>query len=173
MKNKTLAVLAITLSLALAAKAQVAQGGTYKLEQAVIAGGGGTSADGAGNIYSITGAIGQAVAGDSSGNAPFTVNSGFFTPQSLAPTAASVSIKGRILTPDGRGLMNARIVLTDMQGNSRTVSSGAFGYFRFAEVEAGETYILAAISKRYKFAPQVLSVSEDIDDISFIAQPTN
>ena len=47
---------------------QIATGGSYTLEQAVVANGGGTST---GNTYSISGTTGQSVAGQMATTAPF------------------------------------------------------------------------------------------------------
>ena len=64
-----------------------------------------------------------------------------------------------------------RVTLTGTNGESRTVLSGSFGYYRFAEVPAGETYIFSVFAKRYTFAQntQVRSIMEDTDDINFVA----
>jgi hypothetical protein len=88
----------------------------------------------------------------------------------LVPSAANVSISGRVLTTDGRGISNARITLTDLQGNPRTVTTNPFGYYRIAEVPVGETYVLAASAKRYQFDSQVVSVKDNIIDLDFVAQ---
>ena len=88
----------------------------------------------------------------------------------LASTAAAVSVSGRVLTAQGRGLRNARLTLTDSSGNTRTAISTTFGYYRFDEVAAGETYILEVGSKQYSFSPQVLTVMEEISDLNFTAQ---
>lgn len=45
--------------------------------------------------------------------------------------------------------------------------SGAFGYFRFEEVEAGQTYVVGVASKLYQFAPQAVTVAEDVSDLNF------
>ncbi len=171
MKNKILAILAITLLSVFAAKAQIAQGGNYSLDQSVIAGGGGTSADSTGNLYSLTGAIGQAVA-DTTGasNSPYKIQSGFFTPATLSPTAATVNIGGRVTTTGGRGIRNIQITLTDASGSVRTAMTTAFGYYRFTDVAAGGVYIITAQGKRFTFTQptQVLNVSDDTNDINFI-----
>lgn len=150
-------------------EAQIAAGGNYTLDQSVIASGGGVSSD-TGNIFSITGTFGQPIAGTTSSNAPFSISSGFFSPPFLAPTAASVSVSGRVLTTDGSGLKNARVILTDLHGNSQTTVTASFGYYSFSEIEAGQTYILTVQSKRYQFAPQVINALEDIENLNFAAQ---
>jgi len=87
----------------------------------------------------------------------------------LGPTAANVSISGRVMTADGRGLSRASVILTDMNGNSRTATTSVFGYFRFDEVMVGETYILTAVSKGYVFQQQTISVLDEMSGLDFIA----
>jgi len=86
------------------------------------------------------------------------------------PTAAGVSISGRVIMPQELGLTNARVTLTDSQGNSRTILTRKLGNFRFADVAAGETYIISVTARRYTFASQVVTPIEDIADLSFSAQ---
>jgi predicted outer membrane repeat protein len=88
----------------------------------------------------------------------------------LAPTASTVSISGRVITPQEFGLTNSLVTLTDMRGESRTILTGKFGSFRFIDVAAGETYILTVTSKRYIYAPQVINVTEDLTELIFTAQ---
>jgi hypothetical protein len=91
---------------------------------------------------------------------------GAFEMQS-APTAASVQVSGRVWSEEGRGLRNAQVTLTDMNGNARAARTGAFGYFRFAAVPVGETYIISVTSKRSQFAPQTVLIYSERDDINF------
>lgn len=86
------------------------------------------------------------------------------------PTAANVSISGKVLTAKGAGLSNAIITLTDSQGVSRSLKIATFGNYRFENVAAGETYTLSVTAKKYQFSPQVVSVSDDVTDLNFIAQ---
>lgn len=80
----------------------------------------------------------------------------FVAARSVIPTAAAVSISGRVLS-NNRGLANARVELTGANGTTRQVNTNSFGYFTFSEVEAGGTYIANVWAKRYAFAPQVIS----------------
>lgn len=90
------------------------------------------------------------------------------------PTAANAYVSGRILTANGNGLRSAIISLTDNQGNVRTAISSALGYYRFDDVEAGQTYTVSVSSKRYQFAPRVVSVTDSISDFDFVAEaPAN
>ncbi|HEX8367991.1 MAG TPA: right-handed parallel beta-helix repeat-containing protein [Pyrinomonadaceae bacterium] len=99
-------------------------------------------------------------------------NSSEFTP-TFAPTAASVSVGGRVLTADGRGIYKARISLTDATGETRTALTNPLGSFRFGNVPAGQTYIITTQHKSYRFVSptQVLSVSEELSDVDFTASP--
>ena len=99
------------------------------------------------------------------------VDIGAFETQ-VAPTSAAVLIAGRVFAPDGRALKNARVILTDSQGNARTALSTSFGYFRFDAVEIGQTYMLSVSSKLYTFEPQIVQVFEEITELNLIAQET-
>jgi len=89
----------------------------------------------------------------------------------LAPTSSLVSVGGRVLTADGRGIRNAAITLTDADGNSRTARTGAFGYYRFDDVPAGESYVLSVRSKQGQFADRVITAIDDLADVDFVASP--
>ena len=106
-------------------------------------------------------------------SAPTAADTGaaiFFVNAPLAPTAAAVSVSGRVITPLDLGLTNALVTLTDSRGVSRTVITGKFGGFIFRNVAAGETYILRVSSKHYTYAPQIISPTEDLTGITFTPQ---
>lgn len=85
-------------------------------------------------------------------------------------SASSVSVSGRVSTNDGRGLINAYVTLTDPQGATKIARTSTFGYFRFDDVEVGQNYIVSISSKRFQFTPQVVSVTDEITDLTFVAQ---
>jgi len=93
------------------------------------------------------------------------------TGRTLTVTAAAVSVSGRVMTASGRGIVNVRLTLTDSSGQIRTATTTSFGYYRFDDVRAGETYILSAVGKRYTFSQpaQVLNINEDTEAVNFIA----
>ncbi len=91
-------------------------------------------------------------------------NTSEFTPP-LTPTAAAVSISGRILTNLGTGLWNAVVTLIDQTGNARQARSNTFGYFNFEGLEAGQIIIIEVRSKESQFEPRVISVFGDISDL--------
>ncbi len=144
-------------------------GGDFTITQSVIAGGGGQQS--AGGAFSLDGTIGQSVAGGAIGNTPFSLTSGFWNFSPLAPTAANVSVSGRIMTPDGGGIRNVRVTLTAPDGQIRTAQTGTFGYYRFEGVPVGETYIISIFSRRFTFSQptRVVAVLDAVADINFIA----
>ena len=88
-----------------------------------------------------------------------------------AATAAGVIVGGRVTNVDGRGLDKVMIIMTDGNGEVRYALTNPFGYYRFADVPAGETYIFTAVSKRYQFTQptQILSVTGQFEDLNFTA----
>lgn len=89
----------------------------------------------------------------------------------VEPTAANVSVSGRVVTANGNGIKNARVTLTGQDGTVRTAITGSFGYYRFDDVPSGETYVLNANSRRYAFTPRTISVTDDLTDVDLVASP--
>ncbi|HLM03011.1 MAG TPA: carboxypeptidase-like regulatory domain-containing protein [Pyrinomonadaceae bacterium] len=89
----------------------------------------------------------------------------------FGPTAAGASVGGRIYSPHGRPLANARVLMYDGSGSTRAAISNAFGYYRFEGVPVGQTYIFEVRSRRYAFSEAIrtLSVQEDFDSLDFYA----
>ncbi len=148
--------------------AQIASGGKYTIEKSVIAGGGATSSSG---NYTVEGTIGQSAAGTVQQNSPFKFQPGFWTAAPFAPTAAEVTVSGSVKTAAGRGINNVFISMTGANGETRTIQSSSFGFFRFDNVAVGETYIFTVKAKRFTFAQPTLvrSIFDDTDDINFVA----
>lgn len=172
---KELTTFAICISLlGLHANAQISSSGNYTLMQTAIANGG-ASGNGAslGGNYSVEGTTGQSAAGTNEQNLNYNFKPGFWSAQPLAPSAAAVIVGGRILTASGSGIRNVYVTLTGSNGESRTAISSSFGYFRLDDIPVGETYIISVSSKRFLFAnpSQVISVSEEITEINFVAEP--
>ncbi|MEQ1606339.1 MAG: proprotein convertase P-domain-containing protein [Pyrinomonadaceae bacterium] len=88
----------------------------------------------------------------------------------LPSTAAGVEVSGRVLTPDGRGLRNATVTITDQAGNRRTATTGSFGYYNFIDVEAGGTYAVGVSARRYRFTPRIVQVQDTLTDVDFVGQ---
>ena len=158
---------AVLLTSASAANAQIASGGGFTLEKSVIASGGASNL--AGGAFTLGGTAGQISSGNS-GTGNFSLRGGFWAIQPLAPTAATVSIGGRVVT-GGAGIRNVIVTLTDSRGAFRTTLTGSFGMYRFEAVEVGETYILTVTSKKYVFAnpSQIVAVNEELTNLDFVA----
>lgn len=145
-------------------------GGTFDLSHSVVASGGGSNSTG--GTFNVSGTVGQNVAGVSSNSSParFDLHGGFWF-QNLVPTAAHVSISGRVMTAASQGITNARLILTAPDGTIRTAITSTFGYYAFDGVEIGHTYILEIAAKRYTFAnpTRVFSLQDQITDMDFTA----
>ena len=89
----------------------------------------------------------------------------------LGTTAAGVEVGGRVENGRGRGVAKAQVVMTNSQGETRTARSNAFGYFKITDVPSGETYTVFVKSKLFKFTPKVINLTQNLDDVNFIAQP--
>lgn len=70
----------------------------------------------------------------------------------------------------GRGVKNVVITLTDSNGGIHTARTTSSGNYRFENIEAGETVVISAKSKRYSFDQPVIirSVYEEINDADFV-----
>jgi hypothetical protein len=89
------------------------------------------------------------------------------------PTAATVSVSGRVLSTMGRGVSNAVVHLTNQNGEIQTTRTTLFGYYTLKDIAAGESYIFNVYSKRYQFNTQVITLTEDLDGLNFTAQQLN
>lgn len=158
--------LLLTSIVALSCAAASAQpGDDYQLTKSVVANGGGKSADA---TYSIEGTIGQFAAGSDSSQPPYVFSAGFWQ-SFLTPTAASVSISGRVLSAKGKPAPGSRVILTNAGGSfARTSVTNSFGIYRFDGILAGQFYMLDVIAKGSHFEPRVVSVLDDIADLDLI-----
>lgn len=88
---------------------------------------------------------------------------------SASPTAANVTVSGRVTSSSGRALSRVRVTITDENGNFLTTSTNNMGFYSFAEVTTGQTYVVTASSKRYRFSPRVIALMDEIDNLDMIA----
>ena len=75
------------------------------------------------------------------------------------------------MASNGRGLRNAIVVIKDSQGVMRTAVTGSFGTYHFDDVTVGQNYIISVRSKRFRFIPQVITVTDQLTDVDFVAEP--
>ena len=93
------------------------------------------------------------------------------TQAGLVPTSATVSIGGRVTRSDGMPIPRVTVTMTDENGTVRQARTNPFGYYRFDDVEVGETYIFDAFAKGYEFNSQVVFVLEENENMDF--SPSN
>jgi hypothetical protein len=147
-------------------------GGSYTIEQSVVANGGGVQNNTTGNIYKIEGTAGQSAAGEFALGGIYTLRNGFWTPSLLAPTAAGVSISGRVTGISGEGLRDVNVTLTGgTLITPRRARTNTFGNFTFEDVEVGQIYTISVQHRKYGFSQesQVISVLDNISDLLFRA----
>ena len=166
-KNRFTAMCLILFFSTTIASAQT--GGDFTISQAVVAGGGQQSANGA---FSLGGTIGQPIAETSpSGSGDFSLQSGFWIAQ-FAPTAAGASLSGRVKVEgaSGKGIRNAQLTLTNTAtGEVFTARSGFFGAYRFDDVRVGQTYVLTVSARRFSFVEntRVIALLDELTDVDF------
>lgn len=85
-----------------------------------------------------------------------------------AATAANVSVSGRIVSGKS-GIARAMVAVTDAEGNIRTARTNSFGNYKFENLPAGATYIFNVTAKGFEFAPQVVTLSEAVENLDFAA----
>lgn len=124
----------------------------------------GVAANGVWSLYvdddSLTGTPGTMATG-------WTLN---VTTDNIPTTAASVSVSGRVVSSEGRAISNVKVGMLDPQGQARYALTNPFGYFRFDDVQAGETYIFSVKAKGYQATSVARSVTEDVTDFEIVLQ---
>lgn len=93
-------------------------------------------------------------------------NSSEFTP-AFGPTAANVSVSGRVFGLPGTGLPGAVVTVTDSEGNVRSGRTNSFGYYRIDGITAGQSLVVSVKSKSYQFSPQFVSATDNVTDLNF------
>lgn len=167
MKN-ILLITGLMFTVAYSTTAQQLTGGTYAVDQSVLAGLGGTASGGS---YVLDGTGGEPVAGVRSSGSPYSLDGGFW-PSALTPTAAGAEISGTVLGPNGEPLRGLTVMLS---GGSFTtpmiVKTNNFGMFSFRGIEAGAVYVVGVVSRRYGFEQQnqVVTLTEDVTSMVFRA----
>ena len=93
----------------------------------------------------------------------------------IAGATTTVSVSGRVVTADGRGIRNVSVTITSPGGQTQTTVSGESGYYQFTNIPAGETYTLSVSAKRYTFAEpsQVREILDLTQNIDFVGQASD
>ena len=164
MKKIITSVLCSTLAILLTVSVWPQSGGTFVIEKSVIAGGGGQTA---GGTFTLDGTIGESVAGTTSAGGTFGLSGGFWGGGG-APAAQLVTVNGRVVTSDGRGLRNATVSVTDSLNNRRTTTTSSFGFFSFDNVLIGDTYTFRVASRLFRYSPQAVQVTDNLTLPDFV-----
>jgi hypothetical protein len=95
-----------------------------------------------------------------------------FTIAITTPTAANVSVGGRITDASGNAISRVRVSITNSGGITRTSVTNTFGFYDFEAVPVGETYIISVANKHYQFSPptQIIVVNDTLGNIDFTGQ---
>lgn len=105
-----------------------------------------------------------------SGDANFNTNTSPGVGHTVLPiTSASASISGRVQSTDGSAISRANVFVQAQNGNVYTATTNSFGYFRIEGLATGSTYVLNVTRKGYQFNQQVISLNEDVTDLSITA----
>jgi uncharacterized delta-60 repeat protein len=118
-----------------------------------------------------------AMALDSTGKAVITgVSYNFFVARIMADAAPLADIIGRVTAPNGQGIGNISMVLTNEETHiSQYAITSPFGYYVFSNLPSNGSYTVSTSSKRYSFAPesQTFSLIESVSNIDFVGTANN
>ncbi len=91
--------------------------------------------------------------------------------QLLAPSAAQVSIAGRVLSAGGRAIGGAIVTVQGVDGTVRRFTTNTFGYYRVDGLAAGGTYVVSVNARRYTFpnSGRVVSLEDNVSGLDFVA----
>jgi len=104
-------------------------------------------------------------------NDPFSPNLLLYS--NVASNASqAVSVAGRVINTNGRGIRGVAVSLTDPStGSILATRTGQFGYFKFNDVTTGRNYVVTATPHRnYTIADnqRTLYITSELTDITFI-----
>ena len=110
-------------------------------------------------------------------NDPSSPNLLLYSGLGLASAGPPVTLSGRITNALGLGVRGISLTLTDAStGDVYRANSNQFGYYLFARVPSGESYVLVATSTRqYQIVnnSKTLSPTDDLSGIDFLVSTYN
>lgn len=86
-------------------------------------------------------------------------------------SAAAVSVSGKVFSSEGNAISRATVTVSNNSGVIATAKTNTFGNYSFANLPGGVAYTFQVTTKGYNFAPQTLTVTNDLTDFNFTAQP--
>jgi hypothetical protein len=94
-----------------------------------------------------------------------------FTNAQLLPSAAKVTVSGRAMFANSRGISGAVLTLWDVEtSQTRQVKTNSFGYYEFSDVEVGKFYVVSITHPRYTFSQnmQSFSLEDSLTTLDFV-----
>ena len=85
-------------------------------------------------------------------------------------TSAPVSVAGRVVAANGRGIRSARVTLAGADGRQWLAVTNSFGFFRFEGVPAGASYVMSVSARGYRFESRLVEVNDSVSDLTFVAR---
>ncbi|HQU82121.1 MAG TPA: choice-of-anchor Q domain-containing protein [Pyrinomonadaceae bacterium] len=88
-------------------------------------------------------------------------------------TSAPAAISGRVVTADGRGIVNAVVTVTGGRlAQPITATTSSFGTYSVEGLPSGETYVVQVYTKRFVISNsvRVITLGSDANNTDFIAQ---
>lgn len=93
-----------------------------------------------------------------------------FTVFGQATSSENVTISGRVVGPDGRGIPNALVSLGDPINGRRAARTSTFGYYSFEDIAIGTTYQVSVINRTFQFTPASIYIITGIDNLNFVGR---
>lgn len=89
---------------------------------------------------------------------------------SRTTTSAESGLGGVVKTSFGTGISRANVTVTNTQGEMvATAMTNSFGGFKIGNLAAGQVYIVNVEHRKYQFAPQIITLNENIGNAEFVA----
>jgi len=91
----------------------------------------------------------------------------------FAPTAAGVTVSGRVKTNEAQGVRNAYLTLVGDNGQQHHAITNGLGYYHFEDIQAGRTYVLTVSHKQFVFEnpSRLINLVDKLTDVDFIVSP--
>ncbi len=90
--------------------------------------------------------------------------------QVQGPSAAYVSVSGRVTTSAGRGVTNAAVTIETAGGSViGTGFTNRNGNYVINNIPMGATYTIRVSSRRYTFTPNTMPITDNVTNANFVA----
>lgn len=96
----------------------------------------------------------------------------FCLDEAAAPSAAPVSVNGRVLTSFGRSISRAAVTAQNLNtGESKIAYTNSFGYYRLEGLTASDLYVVSVSARGYSFSTNSysLTLNQSAENVNFIA----